>query len=161
MSGWYLNSSSGLHSEVTSYLPPKTLTPLIFCATIFNVKVEYSTMTQSHVDTSDILDTVFLALGHPVRRQILDRLVKGEATVSEIAQPFEMSLNAVSKHLKVLENAGLLSREVRGREHFCRINPQPLAEAQAWLSHYHAFWNERLAALQAHLMEDPETDEDA
>src|SRR5262249_38301806 len=98
------------------------------------------------------LDKVFLALGHPVRRQILERLAVSEATVTEIAEPFEISLNAVSKHLKVLENAGLIQRQVLGREHYCRLRPQPLSEVTSWLAHYQAFWTSRFDAMEKELL---------
>src|SRR5438552_7951885 len=93
------------------------------------------------------LDRVFLALGHPVRRQILVRLAQGAATVTDIATPFEMSLNAISKHLKILERAGLIQRQVLGREHYCHIRPEPLEEVSHWLTYYQAFWTSRLDAM--------------
>ena len=98
------------------------------------------------------LDRVFLALGHPVRRQILMRLAHGAATVTDIAEPFEMSLNAISKHLKVLEKAGLIQREVLGREHYCRISPESLKEVSDWLAYYQAFWTSRLDAMEHELI---------
>ncbi len=98
------------------------------------------------------LDRVFLALGHPVRRQILIRLAQGAATVTDIAEPFEMSLNAISKHLKVLEKASLIQRQVVGREHYCSISPQPLEEASSWLTYYQDFWTSRLDALEQELI---------
>jgi DNA-binding transcriptional ArsR family regulator len=96
------------------------------------------------------LDRVFLALGHPIRRQILEQLAQGVATVS--AQPFALSLNAISKHLKVLETAGLIQREVIGREHYCRIRTEPLAEVTNWLTYYQAFWSSRLDAMEQALI---------
>jgi len=98
------------------------------------------------------LNRIFLALGHPVRRQILACLAQGEATVTEIAEPFELSLNAISKHLKVLERAGLIERQVVGREHYCRICPEPLKEASEWLAYYQAFWTSRLDAMEQELI---------
>ena len=74
------------------------------------------------------------------------------ATVTDIAEPFQPSLNAISKHLKVLENAGLIRREIIGREHYCSLNPQPLAEIANWLGHYQAFWPSRLDALEQELI---------
>lgn len=103
-------------------------------------------------DQSEVLDKVFSALGHPIRRQILLRLAQGKATVTDIAEPFEPSLNAISKHLKVLESAGLVQREIVGREHFCSINPQPLGEIASWLATYQAFWMSRLDALEQELI---------
>lgn len=99
------------------------------------------------------LDRVFLALSHPVRRQILERLAQGAATVSDIAEPFDnLSLNAVSKHLKVLENANLIQRQVLGREHYCSISPQPLEDVTNWLTYYRAFWTSRFDAMEQELL---------
>ncbi|WP_269713984.1 ArsR/SmtB family transcription factor [Caulobacter sp. NIBR2454] len=94
------------------------------------------------------LDTVFHALGDATRRRMLRDLADGERTVSQLAEPFEISLAAVSKHIKALENAGLIRREVRGRTHMCRLDPGPLASAQQWLSFYERFWTERLDVLE-------------
>ncbi|HVG52071.1 MAG TPA: metalloregulator ArsR/SmtB family transcription factor [Xanthobacteraceae bacterium] len=94
------------------------------------------------------LDSVFHALGDPTRRQMLRDLADGERTVSELAQPFAISLAAASKHIKTLENAGLIRREVRGRTHLCRLDPGPLASAQQWLSFYERFWTDRLDVLE-------------
>ena len=101
------------------------------------------------------LDIVFHALGDATRRHMLNELAGGERTVSELAQPFAMSLAAASKHIKALENAGLLRREVRGRTHVCRLQAGPLAEAQQWLKHYERFWNERLDVLDQLLRDFP------
>lgn len=99
------------------------------------------------------LDRVFLALGHPIRRQILVRLAEGAATVTDIAKPFDqMSLNAISKHLKVLESARLIQREVIGREHYCSIRPESLEEASNWLAYYQAFWTSRFDAMEQELI---------
>jgi DNA-binding transcriptional ArsR family regulator len=97
------------------------------------------------------LDRVFRALGDPTRRAMLRRLARQEHTVGELAEPFRMSLAAASKHVKTLERAGLVRRTVRGRTHFCQINPQPLAEADEWLRSYERLWTRRLAALEAML----------
>ena len=94
------------------------------------------------------LDRIFHALGDPTRRAILGRLAAGEATVSRLSRPFDLSFAAVSKHLGVLERAGLVTREARGRERICRINPAALDEARAWLAFHERFWNERLDALE-------------
>ena len=94
------------------------------------------------------LDTVFHALGDATRRRMLRELAVGERTVTELAQPFAISLAAASKHIKALENAGLLRREVRGRTHVCRLDPGPLANVQEWLSFYERFWSERLDVLE-------------
>jgi DNA-binding transcriptional ArsR family regulator len=102
------------------------------------------------------LDTVFHALGDGTRRRMLRELAGGERTVGQLAQPFAMSLAAASKHIKALENAGLIRREVRGRTHLCRLEPGPLATAQEWLSFYERFWTERLDALGRFLREENE-----
>lgn len=94
------------------------------------------------------MSSVFHALGDATRRRMLRELSRGERTVSELAQPFSISLAAASKHIKVLENAGLIRREVRGRTHLCRLEPGPLASAHEWLSFYERFWTDRLDALE-------------
>jgi DNA-binding transcriptional ArsR family regulator len=95
------------------------------------------------------MDAVFHALAHSARREMLDRLAGGERSVGELAAPFQMSLAAASKHVKVLEEAGLLHRAVRGRRHLCRLAPERLAEASVWLRLYERFWSERLDRLDA------------
>lgn len=100
------------------------------------------------------LDSVFHALGDPTRRRMLRELTRGERTVGQLAQPFEISLAAASKHIKVLENAGLLRREVRGRTHLCHIAPGPLADAHEWLGFYERFWTDRLSRLDRLLREE-------
>ena len=100
------------------------------------------------------LDTVFHALGDATRRHMLRELSRGERTVSQLAEPFAISLAAASKHIKVLENAGMIRREVRGRTHLCRLDPGPLAGAHEWLSHYERFWTGRLDALERLLREE-------
>ncbi len=99
------------------------------------------------------LDVVFHALGDATRRTMLRELSRGERTVGQLAEPFDMSLAAASKHIKTLENAGLIQREVRGRTHFCRLAPGPLAEAHEWLDFYRQFWNSRLDILEQMLRE--------
>ena len=99
------------------------------------------------------LDAVFSALSDPTRRAILERLARHDATVGELAAPFDVSLPAISKHLRVLENAGLLAREKRGRVHRCRFVPGPIVEATGWLGRYQRFWEERLDALEDYLRE--------
>lgn len=90
------------------------------------------------------LDSVFHALADPTRRSILRSVAEDARTVSEIAKPFRMSLAAVSKHLKVLESAGLIAREKRGSFQFVRTDARPMQQAQQWLSYYEQFWNARL-----------------
>jgi DNA-binding transcriptional ArsR family regulator len=97
------------------------------------------------------LDRTYAALADSTRRAILTQLLRQEARVTELAEPFAMSLNAVSKHLRVLERAGLIEREVRGRDHYLSVNPTRLQEAAEWLSIYHAFWEKRLARLDTFL----------
>ncbi|MCD0506016.1 ArsR/SmtB family transcription factor [Bordetella petrii] len=95
------------------------------------------------------LDRVFHALADPTRRAMLQALRHGERPVGELAAPFQMSFAAASKHVKVLEGAGLVRRRVQGRQHLCRIEAGPLAQAHAWLRDYERFWTGRLDALQA------------
>jgi DNA-binding transcriptional ArsR family regulator len=94
------------------------------------------------------LDSVFHALGDATRRRMLRELADGERTVSQLADPFSISLAAASKHIKSLEKAGLIRREIRGRTHLCRLDPAPLASAHEWLSYYDRFWSERLDVLE-------------
>jgi DNA-binding transcriptional ArsR family regulator len=94
------------------------------------------------------MDAVFHALGDVTRRKMLRELADGERTVSQLAEPFDMSLAAASKHVKALESAGLLQREVRGRTHICRLNARPLSEAHRWLQFYERFWSGRLDELE-------------
>jgi DNA-binding transcriptional ArsR family regulator len=100
------------------------------------------------------LDSVFHALGDATRRHMLRELAGGERTVSQLAQPFAMSLAAASKHIKALEKAGLVRREVRGRTHMCHLEPGPLARADEWLRYYERFWTGRLDALEQLLRND-------
>jgi len=97
---------------------------------------------------SQVLDSIFHALGDVTRRRMLQQLSGGECSVGQLAAPFDMSLAAASKHIKVLESAGLIRREVRGRTHVCRLEPGPLASAHEWLSVYQDFWSGRLDALE-------------
>jgi DNA-binding transcriptional ArsR family regulator len=99
------------------------------------------------------LDSLFHALGDGTRRRMLHALATGERTVGELAAPFAISLAAASKHIKALEKAGLIRREVRGRTHLCRLDPGPLATAHQWLSAYERFWTGRLDALEQLLRE--------
>ena len=100
------------------------------------------------------LSNVFHALGDATRRRMLRELAEGERTVGQLAEPFAISLAAASKHIKALEHAGLLHREVRGRTHVCRLAPGPLASACEWLGFYQRFWTDRLDALDALLRQD-------
>jgi DNA-binding transcriptional ArsR family regulator len=98
-----------------------------------------------------MLDQVYAALADPTRRAILGILAEGEANVGSLAERFPISLNGVSKHVKVLERAGLVERTIEGREHRLRLNPAPLREASMWLERYRTFWDARLGALEAFL----------
>lgn len=99
----------------------------------------------------DRLDRLFRALGDPTRRRILTRLREGPARVTDLAAPFSMSLPAVGKHLRVLERAGLVSREIDGRVHRCSLRALPLQDAAAWLAYYREFWDETLVGFASHL----------
>ena len=103
--------------------------------------------------TPDLLSSTFGALADPTRRAILARLASGEASVTELAEPFEMSLPAISKHLKVLERAGLISRGRDAQRRPCRIEAKPLAEADDWLEEYRRIWEENFQRLDALLDE--------
>lgn len=97
------------------------------------------------------LDSIFRALADPTRREMLRRLSDGECSVSELAAPCDMSLAGASKHIKVLERAGLVGRRIAGRTHRVRLRPAVLADAHAWLGFYEQFWAERLDALEVAL----------
>src|ERR1700687_73693 len=101
----------------------------------------------------DKLSNVLGAISHPSRRAILARLSRGPARVTEIAQPFDMSLNAVSKHLKVLEGAGLIRREVQGREHVIEFRGAPLRLVSTWMHEYERFWSQHLDRFEQHCNE--------
>ena len=101
----------------------------------------------------DQLSSTFAALADPTRRAILERLADGEATVNELAEPFPVSLQAVSKHLKVLERAGLIARGRAAQWRPCRLEPAPLEGAADWLEHYRQFWEGSFDRLEHHLRE--------
>ncbi len=103
--------------------------------------------------TSDPLSTTFQALADPTRRAILARLALGEASVSDLAQPFEISLPAVSRHLKVLEQAGLVSRTREAQWRPCQLNAGPLKDAAGWIEHYRRFWDGSFERMDAYLAE--------
>lgn len=100
------------------------------------------------------LDAVFHALGDATRRRMLRELSQGQRTVGELAAPFDISLAAASKHIKALERAGLVSRTVKGRTHFCRLEPRPLEDAHEWIGFYERFWSGRLDILEGLLRRD-------
>ena len=99
------------------------------------------------------LDRTFSALSDPTRRSILDRLTIGDSSVAGLAEPFSVSLPAISKQLRVLERAGLLTQEKDGRIRRCRLDASPMEEAANWLARYHEFWEERLESLASYLEE--------
>jgi DNA-binding transcriptional ArsR family regulator len=100
------------------------------------------------VKSAESLDKVFSALADPTRREILVALAEGDRSVSELAEPFDVSLPAVSKHLSVLERAGLITREREGRVRRCRLDPEPLAGALEWIAQYGRFWEESFDSLE-------------
>jgi DNA-binding transcriptional ArsR family regulator len=111
------------------------------------------------VKIDDRLDAVFSALADPTRRRILVRLARGEASITEIAEPFDMTLPAVSKHLRVLEHAGLVRRERDGWYHRCHLDARPLGEAASFLERWRPFWDRTLEQLARHV-ERPRRDEE-
>lgn len=110
-----------------------------------------SRANQTTTSPPDYLDRVFKALGDQTRRELLARLTDGPAMVTELAKPFDMSLPAVGKHLRILERAGLIERTITGRMHWCELNAAPLKNADDWLNHYQAFWDETLDALSTYI----------
>lgn len=108
--------------------------------------------------TEDDLDQIFMALANRTRRHMLVRLGQGPATVSDLADPFDMSLPGASKHVRVLEQAGLVLREIDGRIHRCSLDPEPLEHADAWLTETREFWKQQLQSLADHFTES-ESDE--
>lgn len=106
------------------------------------------------VDKSAQLDEVFRALADPTRRAMLSDLAKAPRTVGELAAPFDISLAGASKHIQMLERAGLIRREVQGRVHTCRLDARPLHAGAEWIRHYERFWNQKLDALEALLKAD-------
>jgi len=101
--------------------------------------------------TSEELDLLFGALADATRRGIVDRLAQGEATVTELAEPYSISLPAISRHLKVLERASLITRSQEGKWRHARLSPASLADAQTWISQYERLWNEKFDRLDEHL----------
>ena len=97
------------------------------------------------------LDAVFAALSHPIRRSILERLSEGECTVGDLAAPHDVSPPAISRHLRVLEEAGLLEQSPEGRVRRCNLNAAPLSAAFGWIVQYRLFWEDALAALASHV----------
>ena len=104
--------------------------------------------------SSDRLDAVFAALSDPTRRAILARLVQRECSVTELWKPFEISAPAISRHLRVLETSGLISRRKAGRVHYCRVRPDELRQAEDWIMKQRAFWEQQFDALARYLDEE-------
>jgi DNA-binding transcriptional ArsR family regulator len=113
---------------------------------IDRVAIKFNHMVEQH--SSADLDAVFKALADPTRRDMLQRLAGEALSVSELAAPLDMSLAAASKHIQVLERAGLVRRTVQGRTHTCRLEAEPLHAGMEWLRHYERFWTERLDTLE-------------
>ena len=109
----------------------------------------------------DPISKVFHALADPTRRSILERLAAGgPRSIGDIASPFKVSFQAISKHLKVLERAGLISRDVQGRVHRCSLDAAPMASASTWIEHYRPFWEDQLDALDRYLAQsNPEAED--
>jgi DNA-binding transcriptional ArsR family regulator len=111
-------------------------------------------------DSSEQLTTVFLALADPTRRAILERLKQGEASGTELARPFSISVPAISKHLRVLEHADLILHRKEGRTHRFRLAARPLREAASWLEHYRQFWEAQFDSLETYLQATSEEEQD-
>jgi DNA-binding transcriptional ArsR family regulator len=110
-------------------------------------------MSEMQTTTTDPLTTTFAALADPTRRAILARLAQGEATVSELAAPFDMSLPAISKHLKVLQRAGLIEQGRQAQWRPCRLKPEPLRDVSAWIGQYRRYWEDSFERLGEYLRE--------
>lgn len=96
------------------------------------------------------LNGIFAALSDPTRREMVSRLAGGRMSVTDLSSPFSISKPAISKHLKRLEEAGLLQRQIEGRVHYCELRTAPLAEVSKWIKFYEGFWNSKLDQLEAH-----------
>ena len=112
-------------------------------------------------NSSEQLNTVFLALADPTRRAILERLAHGEASGTELAQPFSISVPAISKHLRVLEHADLILRRKDGRTHLFRLAARPMRDAATWLEQYRQFWETQFDSLETYLQATSEEERDA
>jgi DNA-binding transcriptional ArsR family regulator len=128
---------------------PETRKARVLTPAGLSVMVNHMVNHESHQ-----LDLAFSALAHPIRRGILQRLAKGDASVAELAKPHDVSAPAISKHMRLLEEAGLVSRLKQGRRHRCRLEEAKLRHAQAWIERYRQCWNERLDALEKYLKEE-------
>ena len=119
-------------------------------STVFNIIVKYKTGIRMAIDQ---LSATFAALADPTRRAILARLATGESSVQELAEPFDISLPAVSRHLKVLENAGLIARGRESQWRPCRLEPAPLQSVADWVERYRRFWDHSFDRMDAYLAE--------
>jgi len=108
------------------------------------------------VNYSERLDLTFSAISDPTRRAILAQLAEGETSILDLASPYDMSLPAITKHIRVLESAGLMTRKKIGRVNYCRLNANPLQEAGKWLVFYQRFWETKLDALENFLEQNPD-----
>lgn len=104
------------------------------------------------------LNRIFSALSDPTRRQMLLRMSAEEMSVANLSEPFDISKSAITKHLKILESAGLLHRTIEGRVHRCRLDPEPLAVVSNWVNFYEEFWNKKFDALEAYLVTEDKQD---
>ncbi|MEP3247455.1 MAG: metalloregulator ArsR/SmtB family transcription factor [Sneathiella sp.] len=104
-------------------------------------------MLNEKSQSEEALNDVFKALADPTRRQILGQLARGDAYVSELAEPYDMSLAAISRHVQILANAGLMDRVREGKSIRCRLNPAPMKEISAWADHYTQFWQQKFASF--------------
>jgi DNA-binding transcriptional ArsR family regulator len=118
-------------------------------------------MSEMQTTTTDHLSPIFAALADPTRRAIVARLADGEATVTELAAPFDVSLPAISKHLKVLQRAGLVEQGRQAQWRPCRLKPEPLRDVATWLERYHEFLGERYDRLDAYLRELQDTQKES
>jgi DNA-binding transcriptional ArsR family regulator len=112
-------------------------------------------------DSSEQLDIIFMALADPTRRAILERLAQGEASGTELARPFSISVPAISKHLRVLEHAHLILHRKEGRTHRFRLSARPMQEAAAWLEHYRQLWETQFDSLELYLLATEKKEHDA
>ena len=145
------------HRRASSSRLPSRLTSIKVLDTICrsSVYLTYKLRNQlvHNMQTQDYLNSTFSALADPTRRAILARLASGDASVSELAQPFSMSMPAISKHLKVLEKAGLITRGRDAQSRPCHLQAEPLKNASAWIDHYRVFWEQSLDRLEKYLNE--------
>jgi len=115
--------------------------------------IEIAARKEAAASRTARLDAVFAALADPTRRAIIERLSRSEARVTEVAEPFDMSLNAVSKHIRVLEASGVIERHKKGRDHILSINARSLDEVDGWIERMRRYWGERLDAMERLLHE--------